>query len=433
VQLERNMAPPSLARMETRAPGRRAGEEAMARRGWSWAAMTASALLASACGSSSSESAAAPPPAATSTGALTMVIESVTLPAGDGARPVVRFHVTDNTTGQPLNMMTEIQNSISKTIPNTVPRFTLSQRDDRNDYRSYYASTVNAKAYTVPDGMTTPPTSPQLQASAQPPTNPYPIGDLKDVGGGSFELTLPATNQTGFDRTKTHTVAGWSVRSNGTADSDVAAASLDFVPGGGTPTSYATVTDDRCNQCHGFVQAHGSRRTVPLCITCHNPSTGDPETSRTVDFKVMIHKIHSGSTLPSVQQGDAARAAGGTGPGYFIVGFNQTVVDFSDVVFPYHNHGVQHCTVCHSGGAQSDNWKIIPTVNVCTSCHDNVQFASAAGLDPCPIGTAAASNFKDCLHTGGPIPVADTRDPAICNLCHAPGAPNAIDKYHHGD
>jgi OmcA/MtrC family decaheme c-type cytochrome len=183
------------------------------------------------------------------------------------------------------------------------------------------------------------------------------------------------------------------------------------------------VTDARCDQCHGFVQAHGSRRTVPLCITCHNPSTGDPETSRTVDFKVMIHKIHSGSTLPSVQQGK----------GYFIVGFNQTVSDFSDVVFPYHNHGVRHCTVCHEGGAQSDNWKKIANVTVCTSCHDNVQFTAAAGLDPCPIGTAGAANFADCLHTAGPIPVSDPRDSTTCLLCHGPGAPQAIDLFHHGD
>ncbi|HEX9242311.1 MAG TPA: hypothetical protein VF875_07690, partial [Anaeromyxobacter sp.] len=264
---------------------------------------------------------------------------------------------------------------------------------------------------------------PQLQAAYQPPSGAYPVADLKDVGSGSWELTLPPTNQSGFDRSKTHTVAGWAVRSNGTAAADVAATSLDFVPGGGTPTGYATVTDARCNQCHGFVQAHGSRRTVPLCITCHNPSTGDPETSQTLDFKVMIHKIHSGQTLPSVQQGK----------GYFIVGFRQTVVDFSDITFPYHNHGVAHCTVCHSGGAQSDNWKKIPTQNVCTSCHDNVQFASAAGLDPCPVGTSAASGFKDCLHTGGPITITDSRDPNACLGCHGPGTAAAIDKFHHGD
>jgi OmcA/MtrC family decaheme c-type cytochrome len=354
-----------------------------------------------------------------------MEIQSITLPEGAGARPVVRFRITDTTTGQPLNMANEIaaSNASPAGIPNTVPRFTLAQRDDRNDYRSYYASTISPKAYTPPTTAgTLPPQAPALQASYQPPAGAWPVADLKDVGGGVFEFTMPAVNQTGFDRAKTHTVAGWAVRSNGTADSDVTQASLDFVPSGaGTTTSYATVTDDRCNQCHGFVQAHGSRRTVPLCITCHNPSTTDPETSRTVDFKVMIHKIHAGSTLPSVLQGN----------GYYIVGYKQTVADFSDVTFPYHNHGVAHCTVCHSGGAQSDNWSKIPTQNVCTSCHDNVQFAT--GLDPCPIGTAAAGFFKDCLHAGGPITINDSRDPNACLGCHGPGTIAAIDKFHHGD
>jgi len=394
----------------------------------SWAAAVAAAVAGAGCGNSSSSSSSAAPPPATSTGAISMVIESITLPdpaslgtAGGQQRPVVRFHVTDNTTGQPINMNTEIGASLSnpKGIPNSVPKFTLAQRDDRNDYRSYYASTAQPKPYTVPEGLFAPPTSPQLQASAVPGT--WNLGDLKDVGGGSWEVTLPATNQTGFDRNKTHTVAGWTVRSNGTADADVSQASLDFVPSGaGTVVQYQTITDDRCNQCHGFVQAHGSRRGVNLCITCHNPFTGDPETSRTVDFKVMIHKIHSGSTLPSVMQGK----------GYFIVGFNQTVADFSDVVFPYHNHGVAHCTACHSG-AQASNWSMIPTQNVCTACHDNVQFSGS--FDPCPVGTAGAANFNDCLHTGGPITITDSRDPNACLGCHGPGTAAAIDKFHHGD
>lgn len=409
---------------------------------WAWAgALGVVALVGAGCGSSSSSGSAAPPPA-TSQGALRLVIESVTLPdpasatsTGGSVRPVVRFRVTD-AQGTPIDLAKEVAaaNASPPGTPNTVPRFTLAQRDDRNDYRSYYATTASPKPYTVPDGFTAPPTSPQLQSTYQPPSGRWPVEDLKPVGNGSFDYTMPPVNQTGFDRTKTHTLAGWTVRSNGTADADVASAFLDFVPAaGGTPTTYETITDARCNQCHGFVQAHGTRRGVHLCITCHSPNTGDPETSQTVDFKVMIHKIHSGQTLPSVQQGEAARNAGGSGPGYFIVGFRQVVQDFSDVVFPFHNHGVAHCTVCHSGGAQSDNWRRIPTQTVCTSCHDNVKFASGAGLDPCPVGTSASGKFADCLHTGGPITITDARDPANCMGCHGPGTAAAIERFHHGD
>jgi OmcA/MtrC family decaheme c-type cytochrome len=364
-----------------------------------------------------------------------MEIQSVTLPDPSGAgstagqqRPVVRFRVMDTAANKPVNLLQEIAaaNASPPGIPNTVPRFTLAARDDRNDYRSYYTANVAPKTYTPPDNAgTVPPTSTQAQAQYEPPAaGPWPVAtDLKDVGNGFYEYTMPPTNGTGFDRTKTHTLAGWVVRSNGTADADTAEGHLDFVPGGGTATSYETITDARCGQCHGFVQAHGTRRGVHLCINCHNPTTADPETSRPVDFKVLIHKIHSGSTLPSVQQGN----------GYYIVGYRQTIADFSDITFPYHNHGVAHCTACHSGGAQSDNWKKIPTANVCTSCHDNVKFASDAGLDPCPVGTTAAASFKDCLHTGGPITVTDTRDPNTCLGCHGPGTAAAIDKFHHGD
>jgi len=409
----------------------------IAMRWWGLAgALGAAALTAAGCGSSSSGSAAPPP--ATSQGAISMEIQSVTLPdpasastSGGQQRPVVRFRVIDTTTNQPLNLANEAAASIASPpgIPNTIPRFTLAQRDDRNDYRSYYGTVANPVPYTTPTGYTTPPAAPALQATYQPPSGKYPVADLKDVGGGFYELTLPPTNQTGFDRTKTHTIAGWTVRSNGTADADVSMAFMDFVPAGGTPTTFETVTDDRCNQCHGFVQAHGTRRGVHLCITCHNPFTTDPDTSRTVDFKVLIHKIHSGSTLPSVMQGK----------GYFIVGFKGAIADFSDVVFPYHNHGVAHCTVCHSGGAQSGNWSQIPTANVCTSCHDNVSFALGSALDPCPVGTAASGSFNDCLHTGGPITISstpgpgDARDPNNCLGCHGPGTVAAIDKFHHGD
>jgi OmcA/MtrC family decaheme c-type cytochrome len=401
-------------------------------RWWGWAgALCAAALAAAGCGSSSKSGSAAPPPA-TSQGSLTMEIQSVTLPdptsAGTAAaqqRPVVRFRVVDTTTNQPVNLANEVaaSNATPPGTPNSIPRFTLAQRDDRNDYRSYYGTVANPVPYVTPQGYTTPPAAPALQSAYEPPSGKWPVADLKDVGGGFYEYTMPPTNQTGFDRSKTHTLAGWVVRSNGTADADVAMASFDFVPAGGTPTSYETVTDARCNQCHGFVQAHGTRRGVHLCMNCHSPSTTDPDTSRTVDFKVLIHKIHSGSTLPSVEQGK----------GYYIVGFRGTIVDFSDVVFPYHNHGVAHCTACHSGGAQSDNWKQVPTQNVCSSCHDNVQFASSAGLDPCPVGTTAAVSFKDCLHTGGPITITDSRDPANCMGCHGPGTAAAVDKFHHGD
>ena len=59
-----------------------------------------------------------------------------------------------------------------------------------------------------------------------------------------------------------------------------------------------------CNKCHDSLAFHGgSRDGMDLCIMCHTPQTIDPDTGNTVDMKVMTHKIHMGSELPSVKAG----------------------------------------------------------------------------------------------------------------------------------
>jgi OmcA/MtrC family decaheme c-type cytochrome len=147
-----------------------------------------------------------------------------------------------------------------------------------------------------------------------------------------------------------------------------------------------------------------------------------------VDFKEMIHKIHTGSSLPSVRQGtDAAPNL------YFIVGNRGTVHDYSEVAFPWHDHGVAHCTVCHTGGEDADNWRARPNLAACTSCHDNVKFDGTAGPNCGGTATNAWTNSADCNHSGGPIAPANRADSAACTACHGPGAAFRVDLYHHGD
>ena len=80
----------------------------------------------------------------------------------------------------------------------------------------------------------------------------------------------------------------------------------------------------------------------------------------------MVHKIHRGEMLPSVEAGDP----------YFIVGFNDTVHDYSTVVFP---QDIRNCTKCHdeSQASQAVDYMNDPTRAACGSCHDNVDFATA--------------------------------------------------------
>ena len=408
---------------------------------WRWgvaAGVIAGALLLglASCGDDN-ETTTAPP--ALSEDPLHLEIQSAVVPDfATTALPTVRFRVTDGS-GAPIDLEAEL---VATTAPNTSgPRFTLAMLDDNGDYVSYFATTVQPKLradltadYTyIPDpeilGTTATEASvkakfpPAARTQAQAPT--FNKANLKKVSDGVYDYTFPARTVTsGLDRTKTHTVAGWMTRKPNAADTDVAFGSFNFVPSGGAAVQkLETVTDAACSKCHGFVQAHGTRRGVQLCITCHSPQTGDPETNQTVNFKVMIHKIHSGGDLPSVHQKTP----------YFIVGNSQSVHDWSDLSFPWHDHGVRHCTVCHDG-EDRDNWKSKPTQTVCTSCHDNVKFdggtaCPTAGTTP----TATLGFFADCLHAPGPISVTNPNDVASCIGCHGPGAAQAVDKYHHGD
>src|SRR5260370_6365513 len=105
-----------------------------------------------------------------------------------------------------------------------------------------------------------------------------------------------------------------------------ASTTFNFVPNGSAvQTTRDVVHTTGCNTCHDQLSAHGgSRRGVEMCMLCHTPQTVDPDTGNTIDRKVMVHKIHMGSSLPSVQAGKP----------YQIIGFNQTVVDWSTVGFP---------------------------------------------------------------------------------------------------
>ena len=157
-----------------------------------------------------------------------------------------------------------------------------------------------------------------------------------------------------YDPSLTHRI-GMQVSGN------VSNAIYDFVPKNqdATPDTRSIVDNVSCSQCHEPFRFHGTRVAIKYCVTCHNPGTeylNDDGALATVDFKVMVHKIHRGANLPEVQDG-----------GTYAIGSH----DYSKVVFP---QDVNNCIKCHdntnSATPDADNWKNEPSVATCTACHD---------------------------------------------------------------
>jgi OmcA/MtrC family decaheme c-type cytochrome len=166
-----------------------------------------------------------------------------------------------------------------------------------------------------------------------------------------------------------------------------ASTTYNFVPNGSSVTVVRDVIrTSSCNRCHDQLSGHGgSRRGIEMCVLCHTPQTIDPDTGNSVDLKVMAHKIHMGSQLPSVIAGKP----------YQIIGFQGAVNDWSTVVMP---SNPARCEVCHeqkSGATQAAAYLTKPSGAACGACHDNVNFTTGAN------------------HAGGPQ-VSDNQ----CATCH---------------
>ncbi|MEH6587641.1 MAG: OmcA/MtrC family decaheme c-type cytochrome [Halioglobus sp.] len=149
-----------------------------------------------------------------------------------------------------------------------------------------------------------------------------------------------------------------------------------------------------CNSCHDPLAIHGGgRREIQYCVTCHNSGSTDANSANTVDMKVMIHKIHAGANLPTVQ-------AGGE---YAIWGFRDSKHDYSMLHYP---QDIRNCVNCHVGTgtvgdrddlvltAQGDNWAEYASAAACGSCHDG---EGAQGH----INSKEDTECASCHSTGG--------------------------------
>jgi len=258
------------------------------------------------------------------------------------------------------------------------------------DWQSYINSTEVKQAGdpgSAPDGTS------RIQATAERASTSGGVFTDNGDGSYSYQFSFDITNVTdpigvSYDPTLKHRVA-MQVSDN------VDNAFIDFVPDGPDPVlSRDIVSNASCNECHIKLGFHGGDRiAVQYCVACHNPGSIDANSDNSVDFTVMIHKIHRGANLPSVE-------AGGE---YAIWGFRNSKHDYSHVEYP---QDIRNCTKCHDGSdpatPDGDNWMTNPSIDACRSCHDTTSFVT-----PVPEGMT--------LHTAGPrSPTSD------CLPCHAP-------------
>jgi OmcA/MtrC family decaheme c-type cytochrome len=274
---------------------------------------------------------------------LAVKITNVELPADD--KPIVSLSLTD-ADGRPQT---------PKALEGygfTIAQILVDEATGLSKYQNLLVHEVKGREYSV-GGETVKPAMAEATQPFADSGGTWAVGD-----DGMVTYTFTNTLTQAADPALTTVVGLYAYKdSRASVANDV----YTFVPAGGEPkVTREVVTTEACNTCHNPLALHGGvRRETGLCVTCHTDQNIDPETGNSLVFKVMVHRIHDGANLASVQAGTP----------YQIVGFNQSVHDYSDVEWP---QDVRNCTTCHSGGKQSENYENAPNAAACTACHDNV-------------------------------------------------------------
>lgn len=309
----------------------------------------------------------------TSAGKINVAITEVVVPEGGGA-PTVTLSLTND------------QDQGLTGLPAANTSFVISQlTPGTNGASSEWQSYITRESGGIPN--------------AQATTESATAGTFTETEGGTYTYTFaqPLTEYPGgptFDAAKTHRV-GVEIRTStgGLTEENIPAnnAPFDFLPTGGDPLFTRLIVDSStCNACHDNLVVHGEARfDVEYCVQCHNPSSIDGDSGNSVDFKRLVHNIHS------------AR------PDYSIIGFGGSVHNWADVEFP---QDIRNCQTCHNEDnedtPQASNWRLVPSRAACGTCH----------FDD---GVADSGNdfaIEDGQHPGG----FQFTDDSQCVDCHGP-------------
>lgn len=275
-------------------------------------------------------------------------------------------------------------------------------------------------------------------ATAIPATYLAPLNDTTDLTDGerTGQSLLSGAYTVGLSLRRDYTIASTTYR-------DIGTKTADFLLGSATSLdARAVVATQNCNQCHGELRAHGAfAGDVTACLLCHTSGAEDRSaTAQTIDFRVMVHKIHAGRTLPSVQgvatQNDGTRTYLATPRPYQLLG--ESLHDWSEVhfpVWPSMSIGMPRDTEYGSIGSTNqaiENILLTGPVS-CASCHGDPDdtgplTAPSQGLliESQLTRRACASCHDDWdptkpyISNGQPMPV-QTSD-SDCITCHDPSS-----------
>lgn len=401
-----------------------------------FASLAATALLFAACSGGNNSAPAigvAQDPVVGATEKLPGVVVTIESVRGSGAngtarvgdRLIVDFTVATDS-GAPLELSGLTRGAIMVSGPTSNYQRVIPSQSDLIARSTKRALGAYRYQFNVP--------VPEVYAAPLNDTPTFTDGEL------TGQALVSGTYTVGIELRKDYTIDDVVYRDPGNA-------AFDFLFGDATQIEKReVVTLANCNTCHGELRAHGdNRNNLTNCLLCHTAGSEDRNVATvaggtpdvTVDFKVMIHKIHNGAHLPSVNgvttNPDGSRNYGAPRKPYEIIGFGDRLIDFSEVGFPvwpslatgmprdigYNANptaqsqenailgGAVACGRCHGdpdgGGplaapAQGDRAYSQPTFTACSSCHDDWK--------------------REYKYTSNNQTMPEDRDDSSCRECH---------------
>ena len=340
--------------------------------------------------------------------------------------------------------------------------FTLTDRDGTptplgsptpaNDLQSPVPRKLGSVSITLSG-----PTAPDYATGNAPLTESVPLATAADAQGrfsytfkanlpagatGAWAVGLEARRSSGATDAGSWPFTGESI--NEWADNPVVYVdtATGVAPGGNPTPRRQVIARASCNACHMDLSAHGGLRHNPeYCVMCHAPdatdwsqrpkannntnlgATYDDIEERSIHFKVLIHRIHTGDRVGSAEL-DLARPM-------VVYGFHSSVNFLDDVRFP---GDLADCNLCHANGTfriESVPAGAGPTVanETATLQHKGGPAHSAGEPSTLPV-TAACMG---CHDTGAAQTHAASNTiggKENCKVCHGTNGFMSVDQVH---